>query len=202
LGQCYDVNMNNLRKNKKYSLQNNARLDDDRKNPEYLRGIKETIKDFANDGIPLSDGLQVDVALTQGVWIDQKDVELSWAIQKRRFKTKHPALEKMEMPDIVAVYISSSKIYDMVRGEITDKGTMEEYGITAAEWLKEFKSAGCLMASHTGYHINIGGKPTYLIVICHKPQSLAKIDHEIRHVIEKELGLKAGTLQREAKQKK
>ena len=194
--------MNNLRKNKKYSLQNNALLDDYRKNPQFLDSIKETIKDFATEGIPLSDGLQVDIALTQGVWIDQNDVKLSWAIQKRRFKTKHPALEKMEMPDIVAVYISSSKIYDMVRGEITDSGIGKEYGITAAEWLKTHKSGGFLMASPTGYRIYIGDKPTYLIVILHKPQSWGPIDHEIRHVIEIELGLKPGTLEREAKQKK
>ena len=168
--------MNNLRKSKKYTLQNNAHLDD------Y--------------------GERIRVVLTQGVWLDQNDVKLSWAIQQSKFKIKYPALEKMNMPNIVAVYISSSKIYDMVRGEKTNKGTMEEYGITAAKWLKKSKSAGCLMASPTGYRFNIGGKPTYLIVIRHKPQSLAKINHEIRHVIEKELGLTAGALQREAKQKK
>ena len=175
-GQCYDITMNNLRKSKKYTLQNNAHLDD------Y--------------------GERIRVVLTQGVWLDQNDVKLSWAIQQSKFKIKYPALEKMNMPDIVAVYISSSKKYGMVRGEKTDKGTLEEYGITAAEWLKENNSAACLMASPTGYRFNIGGKPTYLIVIRHKPQSLAKINHEIRHVIEKELGLTAGTLQREAKQKK
>jgi hypothetical protein len=194
--------MNNFRKSKKYSLQNNARLDDYRKDPQFLDAIKETIKHFATDGIPLSDGLRVDIALTQGVWIDQNDVKLSWVIQKDRFKTKYPDLEKMKMPDIVVVYISLSKIYDMVRGEIKDGGIMTEYGITAAEWLKIHKSGGFLMPSPNGYKICMGGKPTYLIVIRHKPQSLAKIDHEIRHVIELELGLKFGTLQRETKQKK
>jgi len=59
------------------------------------------------------------------------------AIQQSTVKIKYPALEKMNMPDIVAVYISSSKKYGMVRGEKTDKGTLEEYGITAAEWLKK-----------------------------------------------------------------
>ena len=194
--------MNKLRKSKEYLLQHNARLEGYLKTPQSLESIKDTIKRFATDGIPLSYREQVEVALTQGVWIDQKDVELSWAIQRNRFKTKHSTLEKMEMPDIVAVYISSSKIYDMVRGEITDSGIGKEYGITAAEWLKTHKSGGFLMASPTGYRIYIGDKPTYLIVILHKPQSWGPIDHEIRHVIELELGLKAGTLQREAKQRK
>jgi hypothetical protein len=192
--------MNNLRKNKKYTPQNNAHLEDYLKTPQFLDSIKETIKACGQEKFTLTDGEQVDVALTQGVWIDQKNVELSWVIQKDRFKTKYPDLEKMKMPDIVVVYISSSKIYDMVRGEITDSGIMTEYGITAAEWLKEGKSGGFLMP--TGYRIHIGGKPTYLIVIRHKPQSWSPIDHEIRHVIELELGLKPGTLQREAKQKK
>jgi len=57
---------------------------------------------------------------------------------------------------------------------------------------KENNSAACLMASPTGYRFNIGGKPTYLIVIRHKPQSLAKINHEIRHVIGKGAWFDAG----------
>jgi hypothetical protein len=193
--------MNNLRKHKKYNLQNNARLDDYRKTPQLLDSIKETIKNFATDG-PLTDVDRVDIALTQGVWLDHTDVKLSWAIQQNKFKTKYPALEKMGMPDIVAVYISSSKIYDMVRGEITDSGIEEEYKIKAAEWLKTYKSCGFLMPSPTGYKIYIGDKPTYLIVIRHKPQSYGALDHEIRHVIENELGLEFGTLERESKKKK
>jgi hypothetical protein len=194
--------MNNFRKNKKYSLQDNARLEGYLKTPQFLDETKETIKHVTTDDLPLSAGLRVDIALTQGVWIDQNDVKLSWAIQKNMFKTKYPTLEKMEMPNIGAVYISSSKIYDMARGEITDGGTMEEYGITAEDFLKQRKSAACLMSPSHGYRIYLDDKPAYLIVIRHKPQSWGPIDHEIRHIIEIELHLKAGTLKRETKQKK
>ena len=65
--------MNNFRKNKKYSLQDNARLEGYLKTPQFLDETKETIKHVTTDDLPLSAGLRVDIALTQGIWIDQND---------------------------------------------------------------------------------------------------------------------------------
>jgi len=190
--------MKDYHKSKEYQIHHNTRLSDYQKEPEFRLNLKERMAESAKEGIPLSDGEKKNIALIEGVWIDERTLESAWLSQKAKFSDKYPALAEMKMPNIIAVYISSNKTFDMVRGEIEDEGIIEEYGITAEAWLKDYFCAGFTM----GLPIVIDMKIYHLIVLRHKPQGCFKLNHEIRHVIERELGLAFGTLERERKGKR
>jgi len=185
---------NNINRSKRFQIQHNTRLPELLKRPEYQLFLKKEMEQNAKRGIPLTDGIIKDIALTEGVWIEANILEKLWTLQIEKLKHKYPALEKHNMPNIVAVYISSSHIYDIIRGKIKGKRIKKEYGMTQDEWNKKYISMGFLMAFPDGYQTYIGLEPTYLIVIRHKPRNFVNLNHEIRHVIEVELDLGEGAL--------